>query len=332
MQVKYQNLSGSLNKKLSPLYLVSGDELLIVQESCDCVIEAAKAEGYAERLVYQLGTDGGWDALQEEASSLSLFSSKRVIDVRLPPNKLDKDASAFLRSWCESPPEDVLLLIRTERLAPRQRSAAWFKALDSLGVIVLIWPLTERELPGWLAARLKKEGVELDREGLTYLAEKVEGNLLSAAQLVEKLVLSGASGSVGLEMLYEFVEDSSRFSVFDLIDAMMAGRPHRVAHVFSALKEEGVSLFAILGALASQIRRLGANFGSVPAGKRRLVEQFFLRVRTPDSILAEVALIDHQGKGGLKGSDPWISLERLMLNLSGLEELSVLSEDREKLL
>ncbi len=328
MQIKAENFAKALEGALKPVYLISGDELLIVQETCDQLVRVAKSQGFAERSVYQLGVDGGWDELRQEGSALSLFSSTRVIDVRLPSTKLDKEASVFLRDWCEDPPADILLLIRTERLLPRQRSSAWFKAVDSIGIIVLVWPVSEKELPRWLNTRLGSEGIHLDREALSYLTDKVEGNLLSAAQLVEKLVLSDTKGEVGLDDLYEVVEDDSRFSVFDLIDAMMAGRPERTSHALRVLKEEGVSLFAILGALASQMRRTGSTMKGIPASKQQLVAQFASRIGRPESVLSEIALIDHQAKGGFVGGNEWTSLERLLLRLAGVKSVSLISEDR----
>jgi len=330
LQIKADNLANALEGGLKPLYLISGDELLIVQETSDQVIKVAKSDGFSERVVYQLGVDGGWDGLREESSALSLFASKRLIDVRLPAAKLDKEASVFLREWCEKPPVDTVLLLRTERLLPRQKSSAWFKAIDSIGIITLVWPVSERELPRWLNERLLKQGIQLDRESLSYFAEKVEGNLLSAAQLIEKLVLSGTQGEVALDKLYGLIEDSSRFGVFDLIDAMMAGRADRTSHVLSVLREEGVSLFAILGALASQIRRMGSTMQGIPANKRELIVQFGSRVGRPELVLSEIALIDHQAKGGFVGGSEWTTLERLLLRLSGVKELSLISEDRQR--
>ena len=165
MQIYPEKLAQSLSQSFQSLYLVSGDELLIVQEACDQILKCAKDQGYEERKIFEPGTDGNWDSLREEGASLSLFASKRIIDVRLSANKLDKDASVFLREWCDSPPEDVLLLIRTERLLPRQRKSAWFKSLDSIGGIILVWPIGQRDLPRWLNARLRSNDLQIGKEG-----------------------------------------------------------------------------------------------------------------------------------------------------------------------
>ena len=332
MQIYPEKLAQTLSQSLKPLYLVSGDELLIVQEACDQILKCAKDQGYQERKIFEPGTDGNWDSLREEGASLSLFASKRIIDVRLSANKLDKDASVFLREWCDSPPEDVLLLIRTERLLPRQRKSAWFKSLDSIGGIILVWPIGQRDLPRWLNARLRSNDLQIGKEGLSYLAERVEGNLLSAAQLIEKMVLSKMQGEVSLDQLYEVIEDSSRFGAFDLVNATMAGESERLSHILSVLKEEGVSFFAILGALASQIRRVGGNLQGLPEAQKKVIGQFANRVGNLDFVLSEIALLDLQAKGGVRGGSEWIGLERLLLRLSGLSQINLMSEDRREFL
>ena len=332
MQIYPEKLAQTLSQSLKPLYLVSGDELLIVQEACDQILKCAKDQGFQERKIFEPGTDGNWDSLREEGASLSLFASKRIIDVRLSANKLDKDASVFLREWCVSPPEDVLLLIRTERLLPRQRKSAWFKSLDSIGGIILVWPIGQRDLPRWLSARLRSNDLQIGKEGLSYLAERVEGNLLSAAQLIEKMVLSKMQGEVSLDQLYEVIEDSSRFGAFDLVNATMAGESERLSHILSVLKEEGVSFFAILGALASQIRRVGGNLQGLPEAQKKVIGQFASRVGDLDFVLSEIALLDLQAKGGVRGGSEWIGLERLLLRLSGLSQINLMSEDRREFL
>ena len=332
MQIYPEKLAQTLSQSLKPLYLVSGDELLIVQEACDQILKCAKDQGYQERKIFEPGTDGNWDSLREEGASLSLFASKRIIDVRLSANKLDKDASVFLREWCDSPPEDVLLLIRTERLLPRQRKSAWFKSLDSIGGIILVWPIGQRDLPRWLNARLRSNDLQIGKEGLSYLAERVEGNLLSAAQLIEKMVLSKMQGEVSIDQLYEVIEDSSRFGAFDLVNATMAGESERLSHILSVIKEEGVSFFAILGALASQIRRVGGNLQGLPEAQKKVIGQFANRVGNLDFVLSEIALLDLQAKGGVRGGSEWIGLERLLLRLSGLSQINLMSEDRREFL
>ena len=154
MQVRLGELEARLTSGLAPAYFVSGDEVLLVQEACDAIVAQAEQQGFSERSVQHVETGFRWDDILQDAASMSLFAERRIIDVRVPANKFDRAASETLRSYADAPGDDTLLLIRTGRLDAKKRSSAWFKALDKLGVVVLIWPIASAELPKWLGGRL----------------------------------------------------------------------------------------------------------------------------------------------------------------------------------
>lgn len=322
MQVKAAELPGRLERGLAPVYLIAGDDMLLVQEACDAVLQACRAQGFSERSVLHAEAGFNWNDVVQDAASMSLFAARRVIDVRVPGAKFDRDASEVLRRYADQPVADTVLLIRSGRLDGRQRNAAWFKALDGVGVVVQVWPLDLRELPRWLAVRLDQAGVSLDPEALALLAERVEGNLLAAVQEIEKLKLAGLSAPVSAADLAAVLDDSARYDAFELIDATLAGDGARVSRMLATLRQEGVALFAILGALTSQLRRI-ADGGYLPPPRKRLVGGFLNRIGSADvlpRVLAECALVDAQGKGQIPG-DAWLSLEEVLLRLAGVRTL-----------
>lgn len=315
--LKIDQLDASLQRSLQSVYLISGDETLLVGEACDAILRKAREQGYSERSIHHVESGFKWHDIANDAASMSLFAERKVLDLRLPANKFDKEASQVLRDWANgdiSNP-DTLLLIRTQRLQPKQRSTAWFKALEDAGVVLLIWPLGPKELPAWLDQRLQAKGLSLERDALLALCERVEGNLLAAAQEVEKLALQNLSQPINLETLLSCLEDTARFNSFDLIDAAMAGQGARVSKILSSLREDRGILFAILGALTSQLRRSGDTRGLPPA-RARTIEAFARKGPPAKALLAECALLDQQGKGQLVG-DSWLGLEQLLLSMAG---------------
>jgi DNA polymerase-3 subunit delta len=327
MQVKLADLENRLGAGLAPVYLVAGDETLLVQEACDAIIAAAQAQGFSERSVLHVETGFRWNDILQDAASMSLFAERRIIDVRVRGNKFDREASETLRSYADHPAEDTLLLIRAGRLDAKQKSTAWFKALDGLGVISQVWPIGAAELPRWLGGRLRAAGLSLAPDALAFLSQQVEGNLLAAVQEIEKLKLAGLDQPISVDALMSVMEDSAHYDAFELIDSVFAGDTARVSRVLQNLRQEGVALFAILGALTNQLRRLPGG-GRMPPQRQRLVDGFLRRLGSPrvlDRVLAQCALVDAQGKGQLLG-DAWISLENLCLRLAGDRVLKSLEE------
>jgi DNA polymerase-3 subunit delta len=317
--LKPSALGDHLAGPLAPIYLVSGAEPLLVQEACDAILAAATTQGYLERSVLFVESGFKWHDLTQNAASMSLFAKRRVLDVRVPANKLDREASEMLRSYLRSPMDDTVILLRTERLEVRKRNSAWFKALAEAGVIVLVWPIGVAELPRWVQGRLLEASLKFDDQALTYFCQRVEGNLLAAVQEIEKLALADLPEPISVATLAAALEDASHYDTFELLDAVYAADSQRVSRMVRGLREEGVSVFAILGALAAQLRNMLPGGRTAPQ-RRRLVEGFIRRLGSPeaiDRVLAQCAIVDQQGKGQLLG-DVWVSLENLLLRLAGV--------------
>ena len=225
MQIKANQLGRHLDAgRFAPIYLVYGDEPLLVDEACASIVEAAEANGFSDRSRFDLAIDGSLDEALAGAANLSLFASKRMLDIRLPAKGLDRKGSDTIRRYLGSPPPSTMVLCRAPGLDWRTRSSAWHKAIDKAGAVVQVWPVSARELPRWLDQRCRASGLQLDREALSILADRVEGNLLAATQEIEKLRLSGRQGPIGAEEMRDAVGDSAHFDTFQMIDTAFAGQ------------------------------------------------------------------------------------------------------------
>ncbi|MEM1434529.1 MAG: DNA polymerase III subunit delta [Pseudomonadota bacterium] len=321
MQLRGTELDDHLAGQLAPLYFVSGDETLLVEEACDLILAAARQRGFNERTILSAETGFRWSDLAAETSALSLFASQRIFDVRLSSNKVDREASEVLRAYADEPAADTLLLIRCPRLDGKQKSTAWFKALDRAGVVMQLWPVPPNEMPRWLQQRLRRAGLKLDRDASLHLAQATEGNLLAAQQEIDKLQLLDLPQPIALEALLAATADAATYSPFDLMDSVLLGDAARSCRMLRVLREEGASLFALQGALRAQLSRAdgsGPVYG--PRDKQRAVAAFRRRIVADPHLvadaLAQLALIDAQAKGAFAG-DPWVSFERLLLLLAG---------------
>jgi DNA polymerase-3 subunit delta len=87
MAIKPEHLPGLLQRSLAPVYLIAGTEQLLVQECRDQVIRAALNQGFAERVVHDIGKNFDWEQLQQESAAPSLFASRKILDLRLPTGK-----------------------------------------------------------------------------------------------------------------------------------------------------------------------------------------------------------------------------------------------------
>lgn len=318
---------------LPPAVLVAGTEPLVVQECADAVREKARAEGYVEREVLHAEAGFDWNRLTQGMASLSLFASRRLFDLRLPGGKPGKEGGEAIREYCANPPPDTVLLITAQDWS-RQHAGKWSEAIAAAGHLVPVWPLKASELPDWLSTRLRRRGLVATPEALERLVERVEGNLLAAAQEIDKLalLLPPGAGAIDLATLERLVAESSRYDVFKLVDAALAGEAARVPRILAALRGEGEQVAGLLGFVMKEIGTL-AGFAAVQASGGNLMAEMraaklwdakmaqYRRAldRHPPSAWERFAIgageVERMAKGRAEG-DPWRALERLLLAIA----------------
>jgi DNA polymerase-3 subunit delta len=255
LRLNAEQLSGALARGLAPVYLISGDEPLLVGEAADAVRAAARQAGYADRQLFFIDRSFSWDGLRNASQSLSLFAERRLFELRMPSGKPDKGAAQLVQ-LAEAPPPDVVCLITTDKLDKKSGDAPWVRAVEKHGVWVPIWPVETVALPGWLRARAKAQRIDIEAAAAQLIVDRVEGNLLAAKQELEKLSLLADGGPITRDLVLRSVGDSARYDVFQLAEAAAAGDASRAMHVLEGLKSEGTEPTLILWALLRELRGL----------------------------------------------------------------------------
>ncbi|MDN3517322.1 DNA polymerase III subunit delta [Aquisalimonas lutea] len=254
MRLKPEQVDEVLARQLPPVWLITGDEPLLLGETADAVRTAARAAGHDEREVLEADAGFDWQRLAGVTDNLSLFAERRIVELRLPTGKPGQAGARAISDYCAGAPEDTVLLITAPRLDGNTRKASWVNAVDRAGAVVQVWPLDTRQLPGWLDQRMRRAGLQPSRDAVRLLAERSEGNLLAAVQEIEKLKLLVPAGEVDADAVRRAVADSARFDVFDLTAAALEGHVARCVRIVSGLREEDVEPTLVLWALAREIR------------------------------------------------------------------------------
>ena len=241
--------------ELRPVYLVAGAEHLLVMEAADALRARAKELGYLERDVFDVEANFDWNQLGDASRTMSLFASHKLIDLRLPTGRPGKEGSAAIVEYCASPPPDTVLLVTANDWSSKH-VGAWSTAIERVGVAAIAWPLKREELPDWIGARAASRGLRMSADAMALLADRIEGNLLAAAQEIDKLALLHAGETLDVEALEASVADDARYDVFRLADAAIGGDAGRALHIVAGLRAEGEELIPLLGWMLNQLRLL----------------------------------------------------------------------------
>lgn len=335
MKLRPEQLEAHLRQGLLPVYVLTGDEPLLVQECADAIRAAAARAGHAERVQHVIDRSFSWDALIADSQSLSLFAERKLTGLRFT-GKPDAGAAEALIALATRPPEDTVLLIELPKLDGAAAKSKWLSALDEAGAVITLYPVEAAQLPGWLQARARQLGLTLAEDAVQLLADRTEGNLLAAAQTLEKLRLLADEAVISVETVADLVSDSARHSVFDLADAILAGDVSRTARLMLGLEAEGEAESVVLWALQKDLRGLTLAAEEMAAsGQRQVSPQrlgqlgFWARRQGPAQMaLRRLSLVRLQRltsglveiDKAIKGQSPeraWDALLRLGMAMAG---------------
>ncbi|NQD36628.1 DNA polymerase III subunit delta [Permianibacter sp. IMCC34836] len=335
MKIAGPALTAALERELAPLYLLSGDEPLLIEEALDAIRQAARARGFSERESHVVDKSFDFDALFANTGTLSLFASQRLLELRFTGNP-NREAQAALNEQAERLGSDTVLVITLPKLDRKEAEAKWLQALEQRGSHVTIASVGSAEISSWLQQRLRAAGLQAEPDALALLVQLCEGNLLAAHQLISQLVLLFPGAKLTAEQISSVAADNARYNLFELMDTALRGDGNRCLRMLHGLRHEDEqgNLRGLFGLLHRDIRAL-VNVAHIKARGQRIgdawkeVGVFSSRLPLFERVAARlgvqgcqqqmqrVAQLDQQIKGVAKG-EPWLLLEAVLMSLAAV--------------
>lgn len=262
MKLALDSLQRHLETTLLPVYLITGDELLLVQESVDAIRRKAAEQGFFERSVFHVEGRFDWQLFMDDSAALSLFAEKKLIELRFRKTgsvrtfKPGKEATPHIETYLTHADESTLLILEMPRLDNAETKKKWYQLVEKTGAILPIWPVELNQFQTWIARRASQKGLRIEEEACQFIAEKVEGNLLAAAQEIDKLAFHSPNAHISLGEVIDAVSESSRYRAFDLSEACLKQDLKRALHIYHGLITEGAQLLPMLGLIHRTLQQV----------------------------------------------------------------------------
>jgi len=329
----------SFDQNSTPLYLLSGDEPLLLRDWLDGARDSLKQAGFEDIQSHSTDTSFDWDDLLYESGTPSLFADKKCRIIRIANGKPGQQGSKVIQALCDDPQEDTIFIFVIPKLDRSSKNSSWFKRLQQVGKIVELKPVYNNQLVDWIVQRASQKSLSIDIASAAFLAERTEGNLLAADQELEKLSIRFCGqGELKFDVIEASVAQSSRYNHFVLVDACLAGNTKRAMKVLNSLIAEGYVTTQLLWALQSTLQQLASLKQAQVSGriserlwqelriwssKQRLFEAALARLG-PDQIerlLQSCATLDRIGKGQQDAEFPhsdWLQMKSLVCEFCGI--------------
>ncbi|WP_367988399.1 DNA polymerase III subunit delta [Vibrio sp. NTOU-M3] len=239
MRVYADRLNEQFAKQLHGVYLLFGNEPLLIQESRQAIQQQALSQGFEERHRFGIDASFDWNEVYDCCQALSLFSSRQLIELELPESGVNAAIAKELVNLADVLHDDILFVLIGTKLTKAQENSKWFKALSAKGAWVSCLTPELHRLPQFVQARCRALNLQPDNEAVQMLAQWHEGNLFALSQSLEKLTLLYPDGQLTLIRLEESLSRHNHYTPFHWTDALLAGKAKRSQRILRQLEAEG---------------------------------------------------------------------------------------------
>ncbi len=319
---------------IASTYWISGSEPILLNSTCDKIRDQVKAAGFSERLIFYDEPSIDWMQVQFHLDNLSLFAEKKLIEIRLKTAKIATAGLDVIKQHMNQSANDHchVILIISPKLEQKTLKTKWFSALSRNLNHIATRTLTPREFVHWIKQQFEMENYQVNHATCQQLATLFENDLLSAKQAIDIIKLQALDKSITTQHLNSIGKHAVKGSIFELIDAALAGDAAKSIALLQTSQQEGNEPLLIVSLLARQIRQLHQlselctkqSFQSAASKlgiwqKRQFPVKKALQHLSQKKILSlhqQLNQID-QGVKGMITLNVWASLERVLLQLSG---------------
>ncbi|MFV5490417.1 DNA polymerase III subunit delta [Acinetobacter sp. ASP199] len=235
-------------------WVLHGQEPLLEQNLMDA-FRASWQQREVERQRYDVSSVSDWKNVFNALNSLSLFSTQLAVEVH---GNIKPDASGIklLKSYLQQDSDNLLLIVMPKQDSSSLKSS-FFQVMDANGVNVSLTANYPRDRQQILSVEAEKLGIKLANDAWAWLEQHHEHNLLAAKNSLMRVSDTFAEvDMIQVDHLYACLQDQSRYSTYDLSDALLNGNLAQSIKIFQYLIASGEPLSLILWSISKEMRLL----------------------------------------------------------------------------
>lgn len=236
------------------VWILHGQEPLLEQNVLDA-LRKSWTKHEVERQRYDLNSVSDWKTVFNALNSLSLFSQNLAIEVH---GNIKPDANGLkqLKHYIQHNEQNLLLVIMPKQDSNSLKSS-FFQLVEANGVVVPLTANYPQDRQRILSNEADQLGIQLNQDAWLWLEQHHEHNLLAAKNSLMRVADTFSDQKlIGIEHLQECLQDQSRYSTFDLSDALISGNLALSIKIFQYLEESGEPYSLILWTISKEMRLL----------------------------------------------------------------------------
>lgn len=329
MQIKHNYLAQQLQKKLSPIYWLAGQDTYLLEDSSTAIKKQIKSRYDCDEKIMTIQSVDDWRTVIEEANSYSLFSETTLLTIYYDKKSLESSGKKIINDYLNNINSRCFIIIRTPNITAKQLQ--WLIPLNDI-LFIIHYSLNKEAMTQWIVAQLQKNSFTFDVSLPALINQYTQGNMLACAQVIEKLSLSySPNAHISVQQGLEQVFNQCEHNLFELIDACLLGQADKSIQILRYAAHNKTESILVLWMLTQEIRLLiqlqycikqnmdiktACSQLKIWPQKSTLYQSAAKRINyeTLQHLLNYCLIIDEQIKSNLN-NQMWNSLEKIALSV-----------------
>jgi DNA polymerase III subunit delta len=243
----------------APVYLLHGDERFNTREAIAWLRTTVLAGGIEDFNLDRFDAKEGFDVdrITHAARTLPMMCPKRLVWVRNAEAAFgrSKDYLGPLLAYLEAP--DPMACLVFEATCKVKKSTTLYKRIAKVGCIYEAITPRERELPGWVSARVRHTGRQISGSAADALVDAIGGDLAALQTAIERLSLYVSEPDrIEEAHVRETISHTRTHSVWELVDAVANRHVSKALSRAHQLLGQGQAPLQLLALIIRQFRQL----------------------------------------------------------------------------
>lgn len=201
-----------------PIYWLEGEEPFFIDQVVSYaekrILNEAEA-GFNLSVFY--GRDADWAEVVNACRRYPMFAERQVVILKEAQHMRDIDK---LESYFDNPSASTILVVsyKQKKVDGRLKMA---KVLKQNGHFLTTKKLYDNELPGWIAAFVQSQGLQISQKAVYLLADHIGNDLSRLANEIEKVQINlGDRKEISEDDIETYVGISKEYNTFELQRAL----------------------------------------------------------------------------------------------------------------
>lgn len=243
----------TLQKETKSVYVLFGDDLCILKDSCDKIIQSAKISNFYECINVDIDIHYNWNYIFNMCKIPDLFQRRKILLLKFAQNYPIKNFYKNITLLYSCLDADILLILCIYASCDLTQDNICVQPLNKTGTFVICMTPQHAQLTKWVMSQTQQMQLFIEKKACQLLCYYYKNNLILLKQILHISSLIYSDKNLSFIRIKKIATDSAYFDTNHWIEAILIGNAQHANRILRQLENMDISLEILLKKIQHEI-------------------------------------------------------------------------------